>query len=166
MYGHHYPELKLEDEAVSLVAELSGEQLAQAWYRFLHVLGNPVDLCRPEVVSQTPAFYSLLEASDSIVDPFQNPCLAALPHIFHRAMMGVAALVDATLGISPIAVEEDHQKLTSHSSSSSAGSGPVTSNTGSGTTTTPPHQRKGGHAYRRDLELERCVPLRFVCNEV
>ncbi|KAL1421624.1 hypothetical protein MTO96_004013 [Rhipicephalus appendiculatus] len=110
MYGHHYPELKLEDEAVSLAAELSGEQLAQAWYRFLHVLGNPVDLCRPEVVSQTPGFYSLLEASDSIVDPFQNPCLAALPHIFHRAMMGIATLVDATLGISPVAAEEDHQK--------------------------------------------------------
>lgn len=143
MYGHHYPELKLEDEAVSLVAELSGEQLAQAWYRFLHVLGNPVDLCRPELVCQTPGFYSLLEANDSIVDPFQSPCLAALPHIFHRAMMGIATLVDATLGISPVAAEEDHPKLTSYSSTSSAGSGSVTSNTGSGTTTTPPHQRRG-----------------------
>ncbi|XP_077493557.1 ral GTPase-activating protein subunit beta isoform X4 [Amblyomma americanum] len=145
MYGHHYPELKLEDEALTIAGELNPEQLAQAWYRFLHVLGNPVDLCRPEVVSQTPGFYSLLEASDSIVDPFQNPCLAALPHIFHRAMAGIATLVDATLGISPLAADEDHQKsLSLHSSFSSTASGSATTTAGStGTTTTPPHQRRG-----------------------
>ncbi|KAH9380146.1 hypothetical protein HPB48_009250 [Haemaphysalis longicornis] len=85
-----------EEEVPSAVSELSGEQLAQAWYRFLHLLGNPVDLCRPEVVSQ--GFYGLLEEADCIMDPSQSPCLAALPHIFHRAMAGIATLVDAFLG--------------------------------------------------------------------
>ncbi|XP_077531546.1 ral GTPase-activating protein subunit beta isoform X2 [Haemaphysalis longicornis] len=145
MYGHHYPEIKLEEEVPSAVSELSGEQLAQAWYRFLHLLGNPVDLCRPEVVSQ--GFYGLLEEADCIMDPSQSPCLAALPHIFHRAMAGIATLVDAFLGISPVAAEEEHQKsLSLHSSFSSTASGLSTVSTGSSAmtpTTTPPHQRRG-----------------------
>ncbi|CAN7993650.1 unnamed protein product [Ixodes hexagonus] len=139
MYGHHYPDLKLEEDAQVLPAEMTGEQVAQAWYRFLQLLGDPVDLCRPELISQTPGFYSLVETSDTIVDPFQNPCLSALPHIFQRAMAGLATLVDAFLGISHVAIEDDHQKsFSSHSSASSvSGTSQVTSGT------TPPHQRKG-----------------------
>ncbi|KAM7299852.1 ral GTPase-activating protein subunit beta isoform X2 [Ixodes scapularis] len=142
MYGHHYPDLKLEEDAQVLPAEMTGEQVAQAWYRFLQLLGDPVDLCRPELISQTPGFYSLLETADTVVDPFQNPCLSALPHIFQRAMAGLATLVDAFLGISHVAIEDDHQKSFSSHSSASSVSG--ASQTSSGlTTTTPPHQRRG-----------------------
>ncbi|CAN8022400.1 unnamed protein product [Ixodes persulcatus] len=142
MYGHHYPDLKLEEDAQVLPAEMTGEQVAQAWYRFLQLLGDPVDLCRPELISQTPGFYSLLETADTVVDPFQNPCLSALPHIFQRAMAGLATLVDAFLGISHVAIEDDHQKSFSSHSSASSVSG--ASQTASGlATTTPPHQRRG-----------------------
>ncbi|XP_064490063.1 ral GTPase-activating protein subunit beta-like isoform X2 [Ornithodoros turicata] len=140
MYGHHYPEVKMEDELHVLPAEMCQENVAQAWYRFLHVLGDPVDLCRPEVISQTPGFYSMLERNDTIVDPFQNPCLAVLPQIFHRAMAGIAMLVDAFLGISHTAAEDEHQKQpSSHSASASS----VSSTPSTAPTTTPPHQRRG-----------------------
>ena len=46
------------EEDVNLVpTEMSNECVAQAWFRFLHSLGDPVDLSRPSIVSQTQHFY-------------------------------------------------------------------------------------------------------------
>lgn len=130
---------------------MSGEAVVQSWYRILHCIGNPVDLCRPQVISQTPDFLQVLlyeqydmKYSYSSVghiihshyvvltkthivfrfilqikpylkkyplfqysitgeeggrDPSQHPCLRALPDIFLKAMKGLAAHVDAFLGI-------------------------------------------------------------------
>lgn len=77
---------------------MSNECIAQAWFRLLHTLGNPVDLCRPEVISQTPKFYHFALSSEMVIDPCQHPCLALLPQIFYKAMKGVANLVDVFLG--------------------------------------------------------------------
>jgi hypothetical protein len=38
-------------------SEMSNDCVAQAWFRFLHSLGDPVDLSRPSIVSQTQHFY-------------------------------------------------------------------------------------------------------------
>lgn len=77
---------------------MSNECIAQAWFRLLHTLGNPVDLCRPEVISQTPKFYHFALSSEMVIDPCQHPCLALLPQIFYKAMKGVSNLVDVFLG--------------------------------------------------------------------
>lgn len=77
---------------------MSNECIAQAWFRMLHTLGNPVDLCRPEVISQTPKFYHFALSSEMVIDPCQHPCLALLPQIFYKAMKGVSTLVDVFLG--------------------------------------------------------------------
>ena len=46
-----------EDEGVHLVpGEMSDDCVAQSWFRFLHVIQNPVDLAKPELISQTPMF--------------------------------------------------------------------------------------------------------------
>ncbi|XP_028171090.1 ral GTPase-activating protein subunit beta [Ostrinia furnacalis] len=100
MYGPLFPAMPVSEEDATLIpADMSAEAVMQSWYRMLHTIGNPVDLCRPHLISQTPDFlqYSIT-AEEGARDPSQHPCLAALPSIFHKAMKGVAAHVDAFLG--------------------------------------------------------------------
>ncbi|RZF35527.1 hypothetical protein LSTR_LSTR010218 [Laodelphax striatellus] len=100
MYGPTFPELKiLEDDIQLIPAGMSNDCIAQCWFRFLHCIGNPVDLCRPQVISQTQKFLQFAITSDSVVDPCQHPCLAVLPHNFLKAIKGIAGQVDAFLGI-------------------------------------------------------------------
>ncbi|XP_049872205.1 ral GTPase-activating protein subunit beta isoform X2 [Pectinophora gossypiella] len=100
MYGPLFPAMPISEEDANLIpADMSAEAVMQSWYRILHTIGNPVDLCRPHVISQTPDFlqYSITQ-EDGARDPSQHPCLQALPSIFHKAMKGIAAHVDAFLG--------------------------------------------------------------------
>ncbi|KAF8763641.1 Ral GTPase-activating protein subunit beta like protein [Argiope bruennichi] len=132
MYGSHFPTAKIPDEDSHLVpSDMSKECIAQAWFRLLHTIGNPVDLCRPEVISQTPKFYHFALSSEMVIDPCQHPCLAVLPQIFYKAMKGISNLVDVFLGIAQLDNEEPvHIPRTySHTISSSS--------------STPPHNRRG-----------------------
>lgn len=66
-------------------AEMSRECVSECWIRFLNLLGNPVDLCHPSLISSTPAFLDMAMASDakdhdSSMKYF--PCLRQLPDIF------------------------------------------------------------------------------------
>ena len=38
------------------ISKLTDDCLVQCWFRFLHILSNPVDLCRVEIISETPKF--------------------------------------------------------------------------------------------------------------
>lgn len=99
MYGPMFPGLKISDEDSQLIPPtMSDEAVAQAWYRLLRTVGDPVDLCRPAVISQTQAFLQYAITSPSVIDPCQHPCLQALPQIFLKAIKGIAGQVDAFLG--------------------------------------------------------------------
>uniref|UniRef100_A0AAR2KFX4 Ral GTPase-activating protein subunit beta n=1 Tax=Pygocentrus nattereri TaxID=42514 RepID=A0AAR2KFX4_PYGNA len=101
-YGPSFPPFKVPDEDASLIpAEMDNDCVAQTWYRFLHMLSNPVDLSNPVIVSSTPKFQEqLLGVSSVPQEVIQHPCLKQLPQIFFRAMRGISCLVDAFLGIS------------------------------------------------------------------
>ncbi|XP_033610459.1 ral GTPase-activating protein subunit beta isoform X8 [Cryptotermes secundus] len=100
MYGPSFPELKIPEEDAQLIpVGMSNDCIAQSWFRFLHCLGNPANLCRPAVVSQTQKFLQFAITSENVIDPCQHPCLAALPLIFLKAIKGIAGQVDAFLGI-------------------------------------------------------------------
>ena len=86
-----------EDESL-IPADMTNDCIAQSWYRFLHSLGNPVDLSRPALVSQTQHFYQYAIVAENVIDPTHHPCLSALPSIFLKSMKGIAAMVDAYLG--------------------------------------------------------------------
>ena len=86
-----------EDESL-IPADMTNDCIAQSWYRFLHSLGNPVDLSRPSLVSQTQHFYQYAIVAENVIDPTHHPCLSALPSIFLKSMKGIAAMVDAYLG--------------------------------------------------------------------
>uniref|UniRef100_A0A673G8H6 Ral GTPase-activating protein subunit beta n=1 Tax=Sinocyclocheilus rhinocerous TaxID=307959 RepID=A0A673G8H6_9TELE len=93
---------KVPEEDASLIpAEMDNDCVAQTWYRFLHMLSNPVDLSNPVIVSSTPKFQEQLLGGNSVPqEVIQHPCLKQLPQIFFRAMRGASCLVDAFLGIS------------------------------------------------------------------
>ncbi|XP_030891039.1 ral GTPase-activating protein subunit beta [Leptonychotes weddellii] len=80
---------------------MDNECVAQTWFRFLHMLSNPVDLSNPAIISSTPKFQEqFLNVSGMPQELNQYPCLKHLPQIFFRAMRGISCLVDAFLGIS------------------------------------------------------------------
>jgi hypothetical protein len=90
--------LTAEEDAQLIPAGMSNDCIAQSWFRFLHCLGNPANLCRPAVISQTQKFLQFAITSENVIDPCQHPCLAALPLIFLKAIKGIAGQVDAFLG--------------------------------------------------------------------
>lgn len=87
-----------EEDSQLVPPTMLDEAVAQAWYRLLRTIGDPVDLCRPAVVSQTQAFLQYAIASPNVIDPCQHPCLQSLPQIFLKAIKGIAGQVDAFLG--------------------------------------------------------------------
>lgn len=76
---------------------MDADRIVQCWFRFLHTLGNPVDLSRPHIIGNTQQFLHAALTSE-IAMPYNIDCLRHLPTIFHRAMRSVATLVDAFLG--------------------------------------------------------------------
>ncbi|CRL00726.1 CLUMA_CG013983, isoform A [Clunio marinus] len=99
-YGSSFPELKIPDEDNQLIPqEMTNDCIAQSWYRFLRMIGSPIALCCPQVISHTPQFMQYILLRDDSIEPHQHPCLLMLPQIFLKAMKGVASQVDAFLGI-------------------------------------------------------------------
>lgn len=80
-----------------LIQEMDYVTVSQAWYRFLMIINNPVDLSSPEIISRTKKFSNF--AAECVVDPRQHPCLDILPQNFFKAMRGLAQLVDTFLSI-------------------------------------------------------------------
>ncbi|XP_072031958.1 ral GTPase-activating protein subunit beta-like isoform X2 [Amphiura filiformis] len=100
LYGPDFPVLKIGEEDSQIIpAEMDSDCVAQSWFRFLHVLGNPVDLCRPKVIGKTPKFLSTIMTYEQPIDPAHHPCLRSLPKIFLKAMKGISVMVDAFLGL-------------------------------------------------------------------
>ncbi|XP_052058887.1 ral GTPase-activating protein subunit beta-like isoform X4 [Mytilus californianus] len=110
---------------------MSYDTIAQCWFRYLHVLNNPVDLCHPDIISNTPKFRQHTMPGNGVVDPIQHECLNKLPYIFFRAMRGISIMVNAFLGIAQSVKAEDELYTTQISRQISGPS-------------TPPGQRKPG----------------------
>uniref|UniRef100_A0A3Q4HZN2 Ral GTPase-activating protein subunit beta n=1 Tax=Neolamprologus brichardi TaxID=32507 RepID=A0A3Q4HZN2_NEOBR len=137
-HGPSFPPFKVPDEDANLIPlEMDNDCVAQTWYRFLHMLSNPVDLSNPAVVSTTPKFQEqFLNSSGIPHEVVLHPCLKQLPQIFFRAMRGVSCLVDAFLGISRPRADSAPPTPVNRISMSPPPSI---------TNTTPPHSRKQRH---------------------
>ncbi|MGH0152348.1 UNVERIFIED_CONTAM: hypothetical protein FKN15_022143 [Acipenser sinensis] len=111
-YGPSFPPFKVPDEDANLIpAEMDNDCVAQTWFRFLHMLSNPVDLSNPAIVSSTPKFQEqLLNVTGVPQEVIQHPCLKQLPQIFFRAMRGISCLVDAFLALATQAGIEFRRK--------------------------------------------------------
>ncbi|ESO90184.1 hypothetical protein LOTGIDRAFT_233979 [Lottia gigantea] len=134
MHGPDYPELVIiENDDVQIIPEgMTNECIAQTWFRFLHIIQNPVDLCHPEIISQTQLFLQYALNNEAVVEPSHHECLQKLPSIFHKAMKGVSVMVNSFLGV-PQTVKSE-----SRTSGSQSAGGKLA------TPSTPPGQRKPG----------------------
>ena len=84
MYGGKIPPMIVPKEDAELVPDqMTRECIAQAAYRFLNSLGNPVDLSRPEKICQTQQFFQYAISSDSVIDPTHHCCFSCenCPHL-------------------------------------------------------------------------------------
>ncbi|KAJ8016428.1 hypothetical protein DPEC_G00007110 [Dallia pectoralis] len=134
--GPSFPQFKVPEEDSNLIpVEMDNNCVAQTWFRFLHMLSNPVDLSNPTLVSTTPKFQEqFLNSSGIPHELVLHPCLRQLPQIFFRAMRGVSTLVEAFLGISRLRADSTPPTPVNRLSMS-----PPSNNT------TPPHSRKLRH---------------------
>ena len=68
---------------------LNDEIATQAWYRFLRLISNPVELTDPGKIARKTKFVQmakLTRGKDEMLNTINHPCLQALPGIFLRTM--------------------------------------------------------------------------------
>ncbi|XP_043658687.1 ral GTPase-activating protein subunit beta isoform X6 [Drosophila teissieri] len=100
-YGPAFPQLKNADEDGQLIPiGMSNDCVAQTWYRFLRMIGNPTALCSPHIISKSSHFVQWALTHEKGAETHQHPCLQQLPQIFLNAMKGISSQVDAFLGLS------------------------------------------------------------------
>ncbi|XP_017114990.1 ral GTPase-activating protein subunit beta isoform X6 [Drosophila elegans] len=99
-YGPAFPQLKNADEDNQLIPiGMSNDCVAQTWYRFLRMIGNPTALCSPHLISKSSHFVQWALTHEKGAETHQHPCLQQLPQIFLNAMKGISSQVDAFLGV-------------------------------------------------------------------
>lgn len=101
MYGPNFPMFPLMSGRgdVKVPDGLSDNTLIQSWFRILHIIGNPVELCNRNIISDTQHFKEFALTSEGVISPSTHPCLDCLPDIFLQAMKGIALLVNSFLGV-------------------------------------------------------------------
>lgn len=110
------------------IVGMNYENLSQTWYRFLNLIGNPVELSDPNTISRTDEFYHSACASDNVLDPRQHPCLSVLPQIFVNSMAGLRDFIEAFLGTYQISNEEQQCPTDSYNRSARGSIGSLTNN--------------------------------------
>ena len=94
LYGPDYPKLKVDSCCSSLNLNMSNQIIAQSSYRFLHVLGNVVEISQRETICFSEGLFKAgLKSKEVLL------CLELLPDIFCKAMSVVSRMVDGYLGI-------------------------------------------------------------------
>ena len=99
LYGSHcLPDDALkEDFRFTIPDNLASEMVVQCWFRFLHILGTPVDLSIPEKITNTPHFMQFKLEYPTYLN--EHASIKTLPDSFLRAMKGVSVLVDMFLDV-------------------------------------------------------------------
>lgn len=101
--GPAYPELTVPEDDNHLVYPLDQETTTQAWYQFLRIISNPVELTDTTKIARREKFVQMAKLNgrkDQMLSTLHHPCLAKLPENFLRLMQGVSQLCDGFLGIS------------------------------------------------------------------
>lgn len=122
----------------NIVLRLNGDALKQCWYRFLHIIGNPIELCFPEIVFKV----------DPQSQPIDHATLNLLPFIFHKAIKGLCLLVDIFLGIPGINLDELDYEIPKFQHQNAA------QQHSSGTVTPPDKRRSNFALYNKQTEKQ------------
>ncbi|XP_034475059.1 ral GTPase-activating protein subunit beta isoform X3 [Drosophila innubila] len=127
-YGPDFTQLKIADEDSQLIpAGMSNDCVAQTWYRFLRMIGNPTALCSPHIISKSSHFVQWALTHEKGAETHQHPCLQMLPQIFLNAIRGISSQVDAFLGLSKTALISLTRSSTNAAAPTTPTSGPPSS---------------------------------------
>ena len=94
LYGPDHPKLQVDSCCSSLNLNMSNQIIAQASYRFLHILGNLMEISQRETICFSEGLFKAGLKSKEVIS-----CLELLPDIFYKAMSVVSRMVDGYLGI-------------------------------------------------------------------
>jgi hypothetical protein len=99
-YGSGFPLYPLDDKKheIRIPTSLDNKCLVQSWFRFLHIMGNPVDLSNKEIIGNTPKFKEHVLINANLHQPSEHSCLSSMPQNFYAAMKGIATVADTLLG--------------------------------------------------------------------
>ena len=100
LFGPSYPLPTLyksdTTEPINLPGNMSDDIAVQCWFRFLHCIGNPVDLTYKARIANTSHF--AIYGLEHNQEPSAHPSLKSLPQSFLKAMQGISVLVKMFLG--------------------------------------------------------------------
>jgi hypothetical protein len=89
-----------------IINSMPTETVIQTWFRFMHIIGKPIDFTDVKSITKTPQFmrhgYMQKVSGDSNVDLLLNTnfeCVEKLNRIFLEMIKGISRLVDSFLGI-------------------------------------------------------------------
>lgn len=99
MHGPGYSQLKgiKEEEISAVIHNLSGNVLIQTWYRFLNLIGNPLEIIDKETFTRNPKFIKSINL-EYHQKPDNHPHLNRLYDIFHINMKGITTIVEIFFG--------------------------------------------------------------------
>lgn len=80
------------------VSSMNYDILSQTWYRFLSLIGSPIDLTNPSVISGTDSFYNSIYGANDQSESINQHLCSVLPHMFHNTMLGLKDLIETFLG--------------------------------------------------------------------
>ena len=95
LYGPTFPPLQADSCCSTPCLSLTKDRGVQTSFRFLHILGNIVELTQEVALSRAPGLVAAGLQSDRVLTSLQ-----LLPEIFLRAVTSISEMVDGYLGIS------------------------------------------------------------------
>jgi hypothetical protein len=85
----------------TIISLMNSETVLQAWYRFFHIIGRPIDFCDTYHTSKLLEYVRMSRINkelDNLNSLTQFTCIKKLPIIFLEVLKGISRIVDAFLG--------------------------------------------------------------------
>lgn len=83
-----------------IINSMNTETVLQAWFRFFHIIGKPIDFCDTYTISKTLEFTRAQRMQKEFESTVTNfTCIKKLSVIFLESIRGVGRIVDSYLGI-------------------------------------------------------------------
>jgi len=156
-HGASYPELLVPEEDKGLVYPMVQETMTLAWYQFLRVISNPVELTDTSKFARRDKFVQMAKLNgrnDQMLSTLNHPCLQKLPENFLRVMQGISQLCDGFLGLSN--TEEYRRELKFGTISGHSGS--IPSSTPRSSSPTLGRKSGKGNLSRRSSNIMSAFP--------
>ena len=88
----------------TIINSMNTETVLQAWFRFFHIIGKPIDFCDVNTILKSAEFVRY-QRNQKDFDLTGIVCMKRLPVIFLETIKGVSRIVDSFLGVYLVSAE-------------------------------------------------------------